>query len=324
MEEKPPMIDPALSDRLHELADSVDPTFDVAGLRRRIASRSRRRHAVKVGVAGAGVAVMVGGVLAVREQRSEPSTATAAGPASATSDPATLEDCDVVLSGVRAAIPTPDAEAAKAAHAAHAAHAAEADAGDGGGTLGERGFKGIVTILSVDGDQLTFRADEADPAATTSGVALLDATTSWTDAGVPLDSPHALAVGEQLGLATTPGTDGVDHVILIDVGPSEPAAKGSSDDAKTPSDAPEPSVAPAATGKSLATVDSVDPTSITITLTDESAPSTPLIVDLAATPFFVGPTRCAPGAMTVGTQLGVGYHLGDAGQAVADIAILMP
>jgi hypothetical protein len=35
-------------------------------------------------------------------------------------------------------------------------------------------------------------------------------------------------------------------------------------------------------------------------------------------------SECTPGPLTVGTQLGVGYHLGDAGQVVADLVILMP
>jgi hypothetical protein len=35
-------------------------------------------------------------------------------------------------------------------------------------------------------------------------------------------------------------------------------------------------------------------------------------------------SECAPDPLTVGTQLGVGYHLGDAGQVVADIVIMMP
>ncbi len=308
------MIDTDLSHRLHELAASVDPRFDAVGLRRRIASRARRRQAVKVGVAGAGVAAMVGGLVAVREHGPGASNGVAAaGPASGSGDPIALEACDVVLTHVRAAIPTPDVAATKPVDPNPTADERGFD---------ERGFKGMVTLLSVDGTQVTFRVDDADPAAVTSGAAVLEPTTSWVDAGVPLVAPPALAVGESIGLATTPGADGVDHVLLVDIG--APAPPVDEPESKTPPDSPDPDVAPAAVGKSMATVSSVDPTSITVALTDESAPTSPVTIDPAATPFYAGNTQCAPGALTVGTQLGVGYHIGDAGQVVADIVILMP
>ena len=309
------MIDPTVSDRLRDLAESVDPSFDLAGLRRRIASRARRRRAVKVGVAGAGVAVLVGGLVAVRDRGTGPASAAAAAPASGSNEPVTLEACDVVLDRVRAAMPTPDVAAVKPVEA-------EPPADEGG--FDERGFKGLVTVLSVEDAQLTFHVDEADPSAVTSGVAAVDATTSWVDGGVPLAAPPALAAGQPIGLATTPGGDGVDHVLLVDVGASARPADEPVEGSKTPSDAPPADVAPGATGKSIATVSSVDASSLTVTLTDESAPTSPVAVDLAATPFYAGNTQCAPGPLTVGTQLGVGYHLGDAGQVVADIVILMP
>jgi hypothetical protein len=309
------MIDPTVSERLHDLAESVDPSFDLAGLRRRIASRARRRQAVKVGVAGAGVAVMVGGLAAVRDRGTGPSSAAAAELASGSGEPVTLEACDVVLSRVRAAMPTPDVAAVKPV---------EADLPADEGGFDEGGFKGFVTVLSVEGAQLTFRVDEADPSAVTSGAAVVDATTSWVDGGVPLAAPAALAAGQPIGLATTPGADGGDHVLLVDVGASARPADEPVEASKTPPDSPPADVAPGATGKSVATVSSVDARSLTVTLTDESAPTTPVAIDLAGTPFYAGDTQCAPGTLTVGTQLGVGYHLGDDGQVVADIVILMP
>jgi hypothetical protein len=306
------MIDPAVSDRLHDLAASVDPSFDLAGLHRRIASRARRRHAVKVGVASAGVAAMVGGLVAVREHGPGPSIS---GPARAAGEPTLLEGCDVVLARVRAAIPTPLEEAVKPI---------EAEATTTDGAFDERGFKGIVTVLSVDGTQLTFRADDADPAAVTSGAAVVDAATSWVDGGVALAAPPTLDVGEQIGLATIPGADGIERVLLVDIGPSAPQVNDPSAASKTPPDAPAPDVAPGATGKSMATVSNVDPASVTVTLTDESAPTVPVTIDVAETPFYAGNTQCTPGPMALGTPLGVGYHVGDAGQVIADIVILMP
>jgi hypothetical protein len=259
---------------------------------------------------------MVGGLVAVREHGPGASTgAAAAEPASGSGEPSTLEACDVVLTRVRAAIPTPDVAAAKPADA-------NATADERG--FDERGFKGMVTVLSVDGTHVTFRVDEADPAAVTSGAAVLEPTTSWVDAGVPLAAPPSLAVGESIGLATTPGADGADHALLVDVGDPAPPVDEPAEASKTPPDSPDPNVAPAAIGKSMATVSGVDPTSITVTLTDESAPPSPVTIDPATTPFYAGNTQCAPGALTVGTPLGVGYHLGDAGQVVADIVILMP
>jgi hypothetical protein len=254
-------------------------------------------------------------LVAVRDRGTGPSTAAAAEPASGSGEPVILESCDVVLSRVRAAMPTPDVAAVKPV---------EADPPADEGAFDERGFKGLVTVLSVEGAELTFRVDEADPSAVTSGAAEVDATTSWVDGGVPLAAPAALAAGQPIGLATTPGADGVDHVLLVDIGASARPADEPGEASKTPPDAPPTDAAPGATGKSIATVSGVDAGTLTVTLTDESAPTSPVAIDLAATPFYAGNTQCTPGALTVGMQLGVGYHLGDAGQVVADIVILMP
>ena len=123
---------------------------------------------------------------------------------------------------------------------------------------------------------------------------MVDAATSWVDGGVPLAAPPALAAGEPIGLATTSGADGVEHVLLVDVGASERPANEAVEASKTPPDAPPAGVAPGATGKSIATVSSVDASSISVTLTDESAPTSAVAIDPVNTPFYAGNTQCAP------------------------------
>ena len=142
-----------------------------------------------------------------RASRSDIEPAAAA--SSSQVEPTTLPDCAVVLAGLQAAKTTPDTVVVN-----DMPTDTSASAGDEPGS----GFKGIVTILTIDGPRLTFRSDE--PNTPTSGTGTLDAATVWVDGPTHLDSPPTLQVGEQLGLATTPASDGVDHVVFIDVGAS--------------------------------------------------------------------------------------------------------
>ena len=190
------MIDPALSDRLHDLAESIEPSFDLSALHRRMAVRTRRRHAVKAGAAGIGIAAIAGGLLVVGDRQPDPTTGSAL---EQPTGPSAMAACDVVLAGLRAAIPTPDVEAA--ARAAKAERSGSAATDD---VIGERGFKGVVTILSTEGSQIAFRVDEADPSATSSGAAVLDSTTTWLDDGTALATPSVLKIGNSSASRQSP------------------------------------------------------------------------------------------------------------------------
>ena len=325
------MIDQDLSNELHSLAATVSEPFDLAALHRRIAVQSRRRAAVKVGFAGAGVAAVVGGLFVVQERPGPAESGLAAASSLASSPPSALPDCDAVLAALRPAKSTPDTGVPK-----DATTDPSASAGDVQG----RGFKGIVTILTVDGPRLTFHVDEPNDATPTEGDGTIDAETEWVDGQTHLDSPPTLQVGEQLGLATKPDNDGVDHVVFIDVSArasvdeqpaNEPDKKLATAEKADPSaevdatvELPGPSLPPGPTEKSMGTIATVDATSITVTLTDQSGQTRTFAFDLATTPVYAGDSVCVPGPLTVGQQIGVAYHFDDAGNVISDAAMLMP
>ena len=314
------MIDEDLSHQLHSLAATVNEPVDLAALHRRISLQSRRRAAVKVGFAGAGVAAVVGGLLVVQDRPSPVASS------ASQVEPAASPDCDVVLAGLRASMSTPDTIVPKDVSTDPSASA---------GDVSAVGFKGIVTILTIDGPQLTFRVDEPKVASPTTGVGTVDAATVWVDGQTPLDAPPPLQVGEQLGLATTQASDGVDHVIFIDVSAparvdekpaSAPDRKlttvGSSAD--TSIIVPGASLPPGPTAKSMGTIVGVGATSISVTLDASSGQGKTFDIDLAGTAFYAGDTQCVPGSLTVGSAIGVAYHFGDAGNVISDAVMLMP
>ena len=325
------MIDQDLSNELHSLAATVSEPFDLAALHRRIAVQSRRRAAVKVGFAGAGVAAVVGGLFVVQERPGPAESGLAAASSLASSPPSALPDCDAVLAALRPAKSTPDSGVPK-----DATTDPSASAGDVQG----RGFKGIVTILTVDGPRLTFHVDEPNNATPTEADGTIDAETEWVDGQTHLDSPPTLQVGEQLGLATKPDSDGVDHVLIIDVSArasvdeqpaNEPDKKLATAEKADPSaevnatvELPGPSLPPGPTEKSMGTIATVDASSITVTLTDQSGQTRTFAIDLATTPVYAGDSVCVPGPLTVGQQIGVAYHFDDAGNVISDAAMLMP
>ncbi|MEY2522931.1 MAG: hypothetical protein QOJ66_1496, partial [Ilumatobacteraceae bacterium] len=102
------MIDHDLSNELNALAATLDEPFDIAALHRRIAVQSRRRAAVKVGFAGAGVVAVVGGLVMVQERPGPAQSGLAAASSLASSPAAALPDCDAVLAALRPAKSTPD------------------------------------------------------------------------------------------------------------------------------------------------------------------------------------------------------------------------
>jgi hypothetical protein len=313
------MIDHDLSHELHSLAAAVDEPVELIALRRRIAASSHRRAAVKIGFAGACVAALVGGLVVVQQDRSAPA---ASSPTQA--QPAPLPACDEVLAVLRAPKSVTDATAAKDIPA-------KPDAG--AGDVPNLGFKGIVTILTIDGAQLTFSSnDPADTSAATRA-GTLDAKTAWVDGDTQLDTPPTLQLGDQVGLATMHGDDGLDHVLLIDVGPSDApdiatASKDkplSTDGGSTdPTGAPGPALPPGPTAKGPGTITAVDAASITVTLEVAPGQMSTIDIDPATTSFYAGNTACTPGVLPVGQKLGVAYHLDDAGNIVADAALLMP
>jgi hypothetical protein len=330
------MIDNQISHELHSLAANVDEPFDLAALHRRISMQSRRRAVARVGVAGAGVAAVVGGLVMVRQDRSGPAdTGLAAASSSASSAPqaaATLPDCSAVLAAMPSKTPTSDTIGP---------NDVPKDASASAGDVPNLGFKGIVTILAVDGAQLTFRSDEPKAARETSAVATVDSATDWAAGTTHLDPPPTLQVGQQLGLATTRGSDGLDHVIFVDVSASLPSANDKPARGSQPGDSTSPDTNPSAapatkivvpgatlqpgpTGKGVATITSVDATSINVTLDDRWGQARTFAIDTAAVPFYAGDTHCAPGALAVGAQVGVAYHLDDSGNVVADSALLLP
>ncbi|MEY2415596.1 MAG: hypothetical protein QOH53_930 [Ilumatobacteraceae bacterium] len=325
------MIDQDLSNELHSLAATLSEPFDLAALHRRIAMQSRRRVAVKVGFAGAGVAAVVGGLFVVQERPGPAPSGLAAASSLASSPPAALPECDAVLAALRPAKSPPDTGDRK-----DATTDPSASAGDVQG----RGFKGIVTILTVDGPRLTFHVDQPNGATPTEGDGTIDAGTEWVDGPTHLDSPPTLQVGAQLGLATKPDGDGVNHVVLIDVGatvsvddqptmtPDEKLATAAQADPSTEADAtvelPGPSLPPGPTEKSMGTIATVDAISITVTLTDQSGQERTVAIDPATTPFYAGDSVCVPSSLTVGQEIGVAFHFDDAGNVIGDAAMLMP
>jgi hypothetical protein len=309
------MIDQDLSNHLHSLAATMDEPFDLVALHRRITVQSRRRTAVKVGVAGAGVAAVVGGLFVLRDGRLSPADGLTAGTPAVTLaaqvQPPALPDCAVVLAGLRDANTTKDTTVKKDV-------TTEPSKSLSG--VSSVGFKGIVTILTIDGQRVTFRNDEPKTQPPTSGDAVLDASTTYVDGPTPLDAPPTLTVGEQLALATTRDSDGVDHVIFVDTAASTTANALPDSTAVVPG----PVLPAGPTEKAMGSIVSVDASSVTVTLTDQSGKLQTLTIDPATTSFYADATVCAPGVLTVGTQVGVAFHLDDAGNAIADDALLVP
>jgi hypothetical protein len=331
------MIDQDLSQELHSLAETVNEPFDLTALHRRISAQSRRRSAVKAGCAGAGVVAVVGGLFVVQERPGPAGSGLAAASslASSPSQQPALPACDVVLAGLRAAsVSTPDPVDSKDVTKDPSGLASGAPA---------RGFKGIVTILTIDGPQLTFRVDEPYAATPTEGAGTVDAETEWVDGQTQLDSPPTLEVGEQLGLATKQGSDGVDHAVFIDIGATASSAdhvdenpataldkKLQAADESNPSATTDSTVVagailpPGPTEKSPGTITTVDAASITVTLDDQSAQARTVVVDLATAQFYAGDSVCVPGSLTVGEKVGVAFHSDDAGNLIGDAAMLVP
>ena len=350
------MIDHDLSHQLHSLAATLDEPLDLAALRRRISVQNRRRAAAKAGFAGVGVAAVVGGLFVVRDGRSSPAqsgfASSPAGSSNASSEstptmeePPALPDCATVLAGLPTTGSTDDSGVPKDVPGDPSASADE---------LGEHGFKGIVTITAIDGPQLSFTVEEPDIAPPSSGLGTLDETTEWVDGSTPLTTPPALTVGEQLGLATKPDGEGVDRVIFVDVSPVSYDAKPDQADKPTTDGAPlsadeldkmadvgtadsggdeAPDTGTVLPGvslpadsieKSRATITAADATTLTATLDDRSGQTPTITIDIATTPFYAGDTVCVPGALAVGEEIGVAYHIGDADTFVADVVMLMP
>ncbi len=311
------MIDYDLSHELHSLAATVDEPVDLAVLHRRISMQSRRRAVTKVGFAGAGVAAVVGGLFVVQEQRQRPveSSPAASSPVASSTPqvaPTALPACDVVLAGLRAAKSTPDTGVPK-----------DAPTDKGASSNGPSAdFKGIVTVLTIDGPQLTFRKDEPNVASPTSGTTTVDSATTWVDGPTQLDTPPTLQIGEQLGLATTLGSDGVERALFIDVGASASVDQTPAPDTKIV--VPGDTLPPGPTEKSMGRITDVGASSITVALTDRSGQARNAAIDLATTLFYAGDTRCLPGSLTVGTAVGVAFHFGDASTVIADAVMIMP
>jgi hypothetical protein len=321
---EPTVIDTDLSQQLHSLAATVNEPIDLVALHRRISVQSRRRAAVKVGFAGAGVAAVVGGLFVVRDERSGPTGGglAAASSVSSTATQATtteLPDCAVVLAGLQAAKLTDAAIVPKDVTTEPSADS----------ELPEANFKGVVTILTVDGSQITFSSDDPGGTPPTSGVAIVDATTVWMDGETHLDTAPTIQVGQHLGLATTAGADGVDRVIFVDIGfigVEANVADMKPDDSKVESadSTTGSSLSSGPTEKSRGTVVGGDATSISVTVVDDTGQERTFAVDLASTPFYAGDTQCVPGALAAGAEVGVAYHFDDAGAVVSDAVMLIP
>jgi hypothetical protein len=331
------MIDTDLSQQLHSLAATVNEPIDLVALHRRISVQSRRRAAVKVGFAGAGVAAVVGGLFVVREDRSGPASGglAAASSVASTATQATTTaspDCAVVVAGLQAANSTAAAIVPKGVTNDPSTN----------NDLPEANFKGVVTILTVDGSQITFSSDDPKVTLPTSGVAIVDATTLWMDGATHLDTAPSLQVGQHLGLATSAGSDGVDRVIFVDIGsvsvdakvadakpddnklePAKPTTVDASG-ASVQIDLPGDSLPPGPTEKSRGTVVGTEATSISVTVVDATGVERTVAVDLASTPFYAGDTQCVPGALAVGAEVGVAFHFDEAGAVVGDAVILLP
>ena len=336
------MNDDDLSRQLGSLAATMDNTIDLPTLHRRMRLHARRRATARVGLAGAGVAAMAGGLFVVRNHTA-PGGTTAALPAAtsaASAAPATPA-CVDVPARAQGKDPAGAVEIAK-----------DADANGGTAIPGKDefaiGFKGLVTLTSVDGDQVAFTVDDPQTTPATQGSALIDADTEWRNADVTLDAPAALTVGQTIGIATEQVTEGVDHVLVVDVSgvdkpdtvaTSEPTEKTASaeEEAKKaaaaradgPADA-EKTVALASeaasvespypagvTDKSPGKITAVDGTIVTVEVGDVGA----VTVDLTVTSAFVGDTPCLPGDLAAGAQVGVLYHF-DGTTAVVDALLL--
>jgi len=330
------MPDDDLSRELHSLVETVDEPIDLQALHRRMSVQGRRRAAARIGLASASVVALAGGLFVAGERRhgvAETGVRTV-GPVvsrAAPAEQATAVSCDAALATLRAASSPPAAARPKDA---------PPDPSDPVGELSGHGFKGVVTIIAIDGPHLTFRNDEPEATPTTSSGGTLDATTIWVDGGTRLASPPALQVGQQLGLATTQDSAGVDHIAFIDVSaragdkpvdktaaPPTEASTGSTDRSAKADEhgaVPGPQVPPGPTAKSMGTITAVDATSVTVTLDDAAEPARTFAIDLATTPFYAGDAPCVPGALTVGQAIGVAYHFDDAGNLVSDVALLVP
>lgn len=161
---------------------------------------------------------------------------------------------------------------------------------------------------------------DLDEAATAAVIgADLDATTRWMDGSADLDGAQTLQVGQHVGLATAARTDGVDHVLFIDVSSvgaeSKPAAS---------IDLPGPSVPPGPTEKARGTVVASDAASISVSIVDAADQERIVSVDLAGTPFYAGDTQCVPGTVALGAEVGVAYHFDAAGTVVSDAVMVFP
>ena len=173
--------------------------------------------------------------------------------------------------------------------------------------LPEASFKGGVTILAIDGSQLTFSSDDPKATLLTSGVAIVDATSRWMDGATLLDTAPTLQVGQHVGLATAAGSDGVDRILFIDIAAvtvdaqaadpktdnkTEPANSTTVDESGAPVgiDLPGPSVPPGPTEKSRGTIVAADATSISVTAVDASGQERTFAIDVAGTPFYADGT----------------------------------
>ena len=87
---------------------------------------------------------------------------------------------------------------------------------------------------------------------------------------------------------------------------------------------PGPSLPAGPTEKSRGTVVGVDATSISVTVVDAAGQERTIAIDLASTLFYAGDTQCMPGALAVGSEVGVAYHFDDAGAVVSDAVMLIP
>ncbi|MCU1401388.1 MAG: hypothetical protein JWN62_4497 [Acidimicrobiales bacterium] len=335
------MIDHDISHELRVLAASLEEPFDMAALRRRITRQNRRHMVAKVGIAGVGLTAIVGSLSVVRNDRNRHATSslgTAGTPTSssasspATAQAAALPDCTAALDQFRTAQTTVDSSTLSDLQAAKQAAANLPSEFD-------FDFKGLVSILTVNGPQITFHVDA--PEGIPEGAATIDADTRWTDGGGALDTGPELVVGEQIGLATQLGAHGVEHVAAIDLAasatveatPASPTVPGKQATSDTDSSAaegtkiviPGDSLPPGPTGKSPGTLSAIDGNSITISvsyLPGEAGP-VDVVVDSASTVFSAGDTVCAPGPLAVGAQAGIAYHL-DADVVVIDAVVLVP
>ncbi|MCU1367297.1 MAG: hypothetical protein JWN39_2936 [Ilumatobacteraceae bacterium] len=334
------MIDNDISHELHSLAAAVQEPFDMAALRRRITSQNRRHAVAKVGLAGFGLTAIVGSLSVVRDDRNRQATsslATASTPAPRTPAPSpaapqvsALPDCTTALDQFSTAQTTVDRSTLSDLQAAKQAAANVPSEFD-------FDFKGLVSILTVDGPQITFHVDA--PEGITDGAATIDAETRWADGAGPLDATPELIVGQQIGIATQVGPDGAEHVAAIDLSasatidsaPTSGSEPGKPNEAEpsaldgTKIDVPGDTLAPGPTGKGPGKVTAIDGTSITLSVDHVPGESGPIdvVVDSTVTSFYAGDVRCSPDSLAVGAQAGVAYHL-EGGIVIADDVVLVP